>query len=85
MFARGHHAARKSDAKKAPKPPESLWARERKVIFELDVMSASGHHANMKMRCAEQSADWGPRERDEVGGYGAAGGCFRNSGGPGDN
>jgi len=20
----------------------------------------------MKMRCAEQSADWGPRERDEV-------------------
>ena len=27
---------------------------------------------------AEQSADWGPRERDDVGGYGAVGGYYRN-------
>jgi len=42
---RAHHAARKCDAKKAPKPAESLWAREQKVIFEVHIMFARAHHA----------------------------------------
>ena len=42
-------------------------------------MFASGHHASMKMQCAEQSGDWGPRERYNGGGYGAVGGYFRSS------
>jgi hypothetical protein len=33
----------------------------------------------MKMECAEQSADWGPRERDEAGRFSLVGGCFRSS------
>jgi len=37
----------------------------------------------MKMECAEQSADWGPRERDEVGQFGIAGGnSLSNISGP---
>jgi hypothetical protein len=39
---------------------------------------ARGHHTSMKVPCAEQSADWGPRERDGVGGYGSAGGYCRS-------